>query len=294
LRMTLTPLDNCHSVIPVTGLVAVLTIAPGVGIVSMSGTVSEPSTYAVSVRAGAAAMAAASFASVGIVIGDPGRASADALVRLPLPTSERLLAARPWLTHDDARALQLHRRDFMATPRVRPMGIGYELMGIRRNGESFPVEIGLSPVSTTEIGIVAIASIRDISETRRAQQALARARRDNFLAQIGRLALESPDYELAIRRILELVAAALEVPAVAIFSTGWHGSGLGVRATTGLHGHAAQAIATIFGEADFVHDSFGKGSRHVITADLLREAEADILERLRRQNLHGKVPAVGN
>lgn len=184
-------------------------------------------------------------------------------------------------------AHRLHRRDFMVNPRVRPMGIGYELMGIRRDGEPFPVEIGLSPVTTTEIGAIAIASIRDISETRRVQQALARARRDNFLAQIGRLALESPDYELAIRRILELVAAALEVPAVAIFSTGWHGSGLGVRATTGLHRHAAHAIATIFGEVDFVHGSFGKGSPHVVTADLLREGEQDgVLARLAELGFH--------
>lgn len=143
-------------------------------------------------------------------------------------------------------AHRMHRRDFMANPRARPMGIGYELMGVRRNGKSFPVEIGLSPIAT-EIGTIAIASVRDISETRRVRQALARARRDNFLAQIGRLALESPDYELAVRRIPELVAAALEVQAVAIFATDWHGNELRVRATTGLHGQAAQAIAARVG-----------------------------------------------
>ncbi len=184
-------------------------------------------------------------------------------------------------------AHHLHRRDFMIHPRVRPMGIGYELMGIRRDGEAFPVEIGLSPVTTTEIGTVAIASIRDISETRRVRQALARARRDSFLAQIGRLALESPDYELAISRIPELVAAALDVPAVAILSTDWHGRRLGVRAATGLHDQTAQAIAAIFGQTDFVRGSFGDGSRRAITADSLPEgAHAGLLDRLAEAGFH--------
>jgi PAS domain S-box len=192
-------------------------------------------------------------------------------------------------------AHRMHRHDFMANPHVRPMGIGYELMGIRRDGELFPVEIGLSPIAT-EIGAVAIASVRDISETRRVRQALARARRDNFLAQIGRLALESPNYELAIRRIPELVAAALEVPAVAILSTDWHGSRLGVRAATGLHGHAAQAIAAIFGQTDFVRGSFGRGSRHAVTADSLREGgHAGLLARLAEAGFHdiAMVPLFG-
>ncbi|WP_426663921.1 PAS domain S-box protein [Rhodanobacter aciditrophus] len=167
-------------------------------------------------------------------------------------------------------AHRTHRRNFMTNPRVRPMGIGYELMGVRRDGKSFPVEIGLSPIAT-EVGDIAIASVRDISETRRVRQALARSRRDNFLAQIGRLALESPDYELAIRRIPELVATALEVQAVAILSTEWHGSDLHVRAATGLHADAAKTIATVFSQADIVRSAFGTGSRHAVTTHMLHE-----------------------
>lgn len=192
-------------------------------------------------------------------------------------------------------AHRIHRQDFMVNPRVRPMGIGYELMGVRSDGEAFPVEIGLSPIST-EIGAVAIASVRDISDTRRVRQALARAQQDNFLAQIGRLALESPDYKLAIRRIPELVAAALDVPAVAILSTDWHGSGLGVRAATGLDGPTAQAIAAIFGQTGFVRGSFGRGSRHAVTVDSLREGgHAAILASLAEAGFHdvAMVPLFG-
>ncbi|HJT97240.1 MAG TPA: PAS domain S-box protein, partial [Rhodanobacteraceae bacterium] len=102
-----------------------------------------------------------------------------------------------------------HRDDYMSNPRVRPMGAGYELTGIRRSGETFPVEIGLSPIRTLESTLFA-ASIRDISETRRVRQALMRARHDTFAAQIGRLALEAPTYETAVESTPALIASALE------------------------------------------------------------------------------------
>src|SRR5690348_14642785 len=79
-----------------------------------------------------------------------------------------------------------HRRNYTNQPRVRPMGIGYELAGVKRDGRQFPVEIGLSPIPTVE-GVITVASVRDISETRRVRQALVRARRDTSVVQVGRL-----------------------------------------------------------------------------------------------------------
>lgn len=166
-------------------------------------------------------------------------------------------------------AHRMHRHDYMSQPRVRPMGIGYELMGTRRDGQPFPVEIGLSPI-VTEKGVVTLASVRDISETRRVQQALERARRDTFVMQIGRLALETSDYEIAIRRIPELVATALEVPAVAILSTDWHHSELRVRASTGLARQAAETLASTFGEARLIRTAFATDGPDAITMDELR------------------------
>lgn len=110
-----------------------------------------------------------------------------------------------------------HRTGYMERSRVRPMGAGQELIGRRRDGSQFPVEIALSPIDNGSGGdMLFAASIRDISETQRQRQALARARFDAHAAQIGRVALEIGDFDRLGERISRHVLDALRARAVGI------------------------------------------------------------------------------
>ena len=66
---------------------------------------------------------------------------------------------------------QFHREEYVHRPHIRPMGIGMELAGRRKDGREFPIEAGLSHIHVGDTLLV-MGSITDISRRKQTEEML--------------------------------------------------------------------------------------------------------------------------
>ncbi|MGA9701667.1 PAS domain S-box protein, partial [Pseudomonas sp.] len=116
--------------------------------------------------------------------------SADEKIVLVNGTTEKMFGYRPdelighplqILIPENARERHSeYHRVYFANMQTRPMGTGLDLEGRRKDGTSFPVEIGLSVIATSG-GKLGVAFVSDITQRKHMEQA-ARARAEEVQA----------------------------------------------------------------------------------------------------------------
>jgi PAS domain S-box-containing protein len=70
-----------------------------------------------------------------------------------------------------------HREHYFAAPHTRPMGVGLQLFGRRKDGTEVPVDISLSPLLLDDT-LHVLSAIRDITERRRLEERERAARQE--------------------------------------------------------------------------------------------------------------------
>ena len=129
-----------------------------------------------------------------------------------------------------------YRAAYALAPRLRTMGgTSASLIGQRRDGAQFPIEVALSPLQSDE-GLHFLATVRDISESQRSRQAMVRARYDALVARVGQLALESGDEVEVIDQLPAMLAEVLGIEAMAVLLLPSDQEAFEIRASIGFEG----------------------------------------------------------
>ncbi len=130
---------------------------------------------------------------------------------------EMLMPSRFRLAHTG------HRADFSTSPRSRVMGVEQNLLGRRKDGTEFPIEVSLGPLET-ENGLLVSSAIRDITDRKAFESKLqASEARLGLGVDVAGLSLAEVDYSTGLNhlsadaaRLFGLGEVAVAVPRAAV------------------------------------------------------------------------------
>jgi PAS domain S-box-containing protein len=93
-----------------------------------------------------------------------------------------------------------HREGFMHAPHMRPMGQGIDLIAVRKDGSSFPIEISLNHFQGTDGELNIMALIMDVTK-RKEQEAEIKLLNEHLEKRVNQRTKELKDSQLLYRMI---------------------------------------------------------------------------------------------
>ena len=133
------------------------------------------------------------------------------------------------------------RHGYVLAPKSRPMGTELELNAKRADGSEVMVEIALSPLHASGHEYV-VASMRGIGGYPRVKRAMQRARYNEFVVQLGHVAVDTLDPDELLQCLPGTVQEALDVQAVAVLLLTPNRTELRVASYSGVHADVADTL----------------------------------------------------
>jgi PAS domain S-box-containing protein len=104
------------------------------------------------------------------------------------------------------------RQAYFDAPQSRPMGIGRDLYGRRKDGSEFPVEIGLNPIET-EDGTMVLSAIVDISDRKQKERSIEQSLKEKDVL-LGEIHHRVKNNLQIVHSLLDLQSSQIGDPAV--------------------------------------------------------------------------------